>query len=87
MRRVYKYPIPTQAAWSARIHAGAMAVHVAVQDGQACLWAEVDDQQPVREYGFAIVGTGHEIPEGGVHLGTWLSGPFVWHLYQVGEGP
>lgn len=30
-----------------------------------------------------IFGTGHDLPEGAVHLASTLDGSLVWHLYQL----
>ncbi len=30
-----------------------------------------------------MVGTGWDLPEGAVHVQSYISLPFVWHLYEV----
>ncbi len=49
------------------------------------VWTEVnlDVPLPDRGLGVQVFGTGHPIPNDAVHLGSWSSGPFVWHLYAV----
>lgn len=48
-----------------------------------CIWLEVAPDVPnagiVRE--FQIFGTGHEVPTGWEHCGSFVDGPFVWHVY------
>lgn len=46
------------------------------------LWAEVDTSAPHEMRQFAIIGTGHPIPDGAEHMATCMAGPFVWHLYE-----
>lgn len=62
---------------------GAFPLAVQDQKGQPCLWALVD---PATEYTvtrvFYIVGTGMDVPdEAERYVGTWQSGPFVFHLF------
>lgn len=67
---------------------GAKIVHVAKQkkDGQLCLWAIVDQTKDAEFRRFEIVGTGHPIPYGGVHVGTWFDADLVWHLFEIDLG-
>jgi hypothetical protein len=51
-------------------------------------WAEHDEALMPRVRKFVIVGTGHHLPEGAVHVGTaprTLDG-IVWHLYEIPAG-
>lgn len=50
--------------------------------GQISIWAEVDTRAPHEVRNFAIVGTGHTIPDGAEHMASCIQGPFVWHLYE-----
>jgi len=65
-------------------------LHVDVQDGCPCVWAEVDIKSPlVRPYEFWIINTGESPPEGFKHVGSYVaSGPdrermpfCVGHIY------
>jgi hypothetical protein len=52
--------------------------------GRPCVWLEVRPDEPesgiVRE--FQMFGTGHVVPdEGWEHCGSFVDGPFVWHIY------
>ncbi len=87
MKRVFKYQIPVQdAPTRLELPVGATIVDVGVQHaGKICLWAEVPiltSEQTTRRY-FAIVGTGHDVPHRGTHVGTVHNGPYVWHVYEV----
>lgn len=45
-------------------------------------WIEVNPYRPVEPVAVAIIGTGRPIPVQGVHVGTVVSGSYVWHLYR-----
>ena len=60
------------------------------QENRLHLWAEVEADNPVMvTRSIEVYGTGWEIPE---HpdprrfIGTAQSGPFVWHVYERGDG-
>lgn len=57
---------------------------VECQRGEACLWAEVDPDAPLREHRFRVFGTGHpRIPAAGLeHVASFQQPPFVWHMYR-----
>lgn len=62
---------------------GAEVLHVGVQDEKAMIWALVDPAKPLEIRNFHIYGTGHQIMEGTVHLGTAvLPSGLVWHLFE-----
>jgi len=45
-----------------------------------CIWADVnpdDENIPTTIY---VVGTGHPLPVNAEHLGSFIQGPFVWHV-------
>lgn len=89
MKVIYKYEIPFNSGAYGRFQVETFAVgeflHVEMQGAAPCIWVEVDtDSAPAVEY-LQVVGTGHEVPVGGVYLGTWLDGPYVWHLYALSE--
>ena len=59
-------------------------VFVGMQQGRPTLWAEVDTEAPPGAFPLLIRGTGHEL-QGNEdrHVGTFFSGPFVWHVYTA----
>jgi len=80
-KTVFKY----RAHASAQVPAGAKSVLVGHQDRVLTVWLEVDFDAPKVHTDFVVFGTGHKIPEGFVHCGSWIDdslGPFVWHLYM-----
>ena len=72
-----------------RMPAGARIVHVEHQSPIAAVvtfWAEVPDDgagsEEIRR--FAVVGTGHPVPEGGAYVGTdCVNAGLVLHLYEL----
>lgn len=97
MHTVWKFPLAfTKAGKYEGIVAmprGARIVHFAIEyrgplegaprQGVPTVWAEVDDQEAPAPRTFAIVGTGHALPDGAVHVGTYDAEPFVWHVYDM----
>jgi len=86
MNIIHKYSLtpllgmPNSTAF-ALISVGAKFIHFDMQNGTPTLWAEIDSLVEVEEWRFRIHGTGHQIPSGSTHVGTYLDGQFVWHVY------
>jgi len=66
-----------------KMPAGATPLHVAMQDGVPCIWAYLDSENPKEPRGFAVIGTGHEIPRDALHIGTCMDRCFVWHIFEL----
>ena len=89
--RVFRFDIDlaAMAAADARMTVSAPPGKVLLVDvqqrapGLPCLWLEVPLDEPPVDRVFEVVGTGHDVPEGGVHVGSWQQEGFVWHLYEV----
>jgi len=88
---IWKYqltPSPGTAEVAIEMPAGAMVLTVQTQAGQPCLWALVNEEQPLITRRFVIVGTGHPVPDGiGDYIGTWQNSPFVFHLFDAEWAP
>lgn len=86
-RRVVKWAVPVDDQ-NHPIGTGPV-LHVGCQDGArstVTVWTEepvVD--VPGRYRWVRVFGTIQPIPEGFVHIGSAVAGPFVWHVY--GERP
>lgn len=84
---IHKYTIPfgngAYGMFTIETHADGTFLHVGMQGVMPCIWAEVDVDSPLEVEALAVLGTGHEVPEGARHLGTWLDPPYVWHLYAL----
>ena len=88
-RTMFKYPL---AGWvretvitnhQVEMPRGARIRHVGIQQNQVTMWAEVDQDEAPETRSFAIRGTGHEIQEMEVYLGTVFADPYVWHLFET----
>ena len=84
MTTIWKYPL-TQ-AFSQDISKGARIVHAGKDPrGESCLWAEIDPDADTEMRHFRVIGTGHIVPENAEHVGSYIDGPFMWHVYEVTE--
>jgi len=62
---------------------GSKIVLVSNQQGQLCIWAEVDTDQPMETREFDIIGTGNTMSDRErKHIGSALIDPYVWHVYE-----
>ncbi len=81
MRTVWKFLVPW--AGSTEMPLGAEILSVQYQDGNICMWAEVETTMPNIDRHFSIIGTGGEVPGfGAKHIGTVQEGWAVWHVYD-----
>lgn len=80
MRKVFKYDLSEGMAF--QTFEGAVPLSFQIQNGRACLWMEVDEEQPHEKRSFEIVGTGHAIGRDWKYIDTAQLPPFVWHLYE-----
>lgn len=88
MKTIWKFPFKITPRQQIMIPVGAISLAVGLDaDGTASLWALVDSEKPKREVTILVFGTGHNMDEaGGVkHLGTFLTPPFVWHVFLKTE--
>lgn len=84
MRKVFKYPVPLRSAkFTLQLPRTFKFIRVGYQADQLFMWLEVVEDSPKIKIDFQVFGTGHDIPDGPVHLTTYDNGPFVLHLYQV----
>lgn len=92
---VYRYPIRSESSLvpgltTLAIPAGARLLHVDIQDGRFCLWAEVPDKDaPTEARQVQILGTGWDLPFDPAgearYINTVLTegGAYVWHAYEM----
>lgn len=82
--KVWKFPIPVQDEFALDLPVGAQVLHVDAQAGKPCLWALVDPEAPKAQYTFYVRGTGHEVAEDLIHVGSFQldGGRFVGHLFE-----
>lgn len=86
MRAVWKFTLRTIDLQVIALPAGARLLDVQMQHGDPQLWAEVDIDAPIEPRVFAIVGTGHPMPEPvGEYVATFQIVDFglVFHVYAA----
>jgi len=81
MRTIHKYPlaiVDEQIITTQR----SKWLHVGLDpQGTPCIWAEVDTRNESVRRSILIIGTGNPIPYGAKHIGSFVQGSFVWHVY------
>jgi len=81
MRTIFKYPVAHGDPYT-EMPVGAKIVKVGIQNDRTTVWAEVYPKNNTEKRNFKVYGTGHEIPEESVYVGTFFHEIFVWHLYE-----
>lgn len=82
MSVIWKYQLPLEPVFTLAVPLGATALHVAIQDGVPCLWAQVDPAAETTPRTLHMSGTGDLIPDGLIHLGTVQMNGYVWHYFE-----
>lgn len=83
-REVWKYTLENSVDKNClKIPMGAKLLHVGMQSKNICLWFEVDTESTsFCERSFEVFGTGERI-EYGNYVGTVVSIPYVFHVYET----
>lgn len=86
MRTVYKYRlnITDEQRIEVQKEAGSPCsiVHVGLDPaGVPCIWMELTPGGYIERHVIHIVGTGNPISGSLSHIGSFVQGPFVWHVY------
>ena len=84
MTKIFKYPIKIQQKQEISVPIGVVPIHVGLDPtGEPCIWCVVEIGRPTIDMSIIIIGTGHEMPsEIKVHIGSFVQGPYVWHVFQ-----
>lgn len=96
---VWKFPVDAARAaeppgFPVEMPVGARVVHVDLDPAarwipallDLAVWAEVDANAPKLPRTFHLYGTGHALRDhgrNGRHVGTVITGAYVWHLYEA----
>jgi hypothetical protein len=81
---IWKYPLETKDRQKVRMPKGAVPLSVQLQHLTPCLWVQVPDPDAAtEEVTIRTVATGQPCldEEIGTYVGTYQSGPFVWHVF------
>jgi hypothetical protein len=85
MNTIWKYPLRIADFQEVRVKLNGIPIHAGLDpSGSPCVWCEVEedntDTEPLHIY---IIGTGNPLPSRArEHLGSFVQGPFVWHVYH-----
>ena len=84
MKTIYKYPVTLDSVQPMMMPCGAQIIHAGLDpSGIPCLWAVVEPNIPHEPRTILVVGTGGVLSPGiRTHLGSFVRGPFVWHLFE-----
>lgn len=90
MLKVYKYSIPVAEYFTLDLPEDSKILTIQSQHGEPQIWVLVNINNPLKEYKFCLVGTGHPIQEemeNLIYIGTFqlLDGGFIGHLFEVKE--
>lgn len=88
MRIIYKYELRAPGCRTlvkgVDLTGGDSAVHVGADPrGVLCVWIEHKDASrlPPDRTSFTVYATGMVIPDGETHVGSFIDGAYVWHVY------
>jgi len=83
---IYKYPIRATDVQSVEMPEGAEILTVQTQNGDACIWALVNEDAPYKVRRIEVFGTGHQVSEEHKrkYIGTFQlrGGALVFHVFE-----
>lgn len=83
MKTIWKFPLAEKHSQEIEMPQGAQIMCVQMQAGTVCIWAMVHPNAEKECRTIEIYGSGHEIgDQRRVYLGTFQSGPFVFHVFE-----
>lgn len=88
MKTIWKFPFKITDHLEIQMPEDSLFLSVAEQNGQACIWCEVQPDKPTRLVRFELRGTGHPFDGSeGYFLGSFqiLSESLVFHLFLTAE--
>lgn len=83
MKTIYKYRI--DGVKHLELPEGAKVIHAAMQNNSPHIWVEYPvfvDSDDFEERRFTCYGTGFEVPDSSIHIGSMIDEDFVWHIYE-----
>ncbi len=88
MKTVYKYPLTLESRLVISLPEDHQIVHVEAQCDEPMVWVLLDSDAPKRPFQYALVGTGHPVPDEYVHVRSFqqFDGMLVWHLFAEERG-
>jgi hypothetical protein len=88
-RRVWKFgPLQVNRTERLTMPKGAQLLGAAyVAPEGLMIWSLVDAEAEECDRNIHIYPTGSPVHEGAVYLCSWMAGPMVWHVFDLGEQP
>lgn len=88
MQVIWKFTLAhatTSTSQSIELPIGARIVYFGLQALLPTIWVHLDPAPYARRETrtFTIYGTGADMPDHAVHIGSWFEGNEVWHLVEV----
>jgi hypothetical protein len=84
MNTIWKTPVEIKDWQAVFVTAGAHPIFVGLDpQGVPSIWWEVNAQAVAAERRIVVVGTGNRVPPGCVHIGSFVDGQYVWHVYAA----
>lgn len=82
MTSIWKFKLSSsQQPQTLKIPSGGVILHSSRQEPDICLWVEVNENNEFINRDFLVIGTGWEVPQNSVYIGTVFDGSYVWHIY------
>lgn len=83
--KIFKYSLTITDEQTVEMPTGASVLSAQMQNGSLCLWAVVNESNPVKKYRVKIVGTGNQFDNAAFWFGGYVSTVqdrnFVWHVF------
>ena len=80
---IYKYKIQIIEYQCISMPRGAKIIHAGLDPvDEPCVWALIDPDQPAIERELFIIGTGQSGVKVDNHVGSFIMGRFMWHVFQ-----
>jgi len=82
-KTIWKFPLALEEEIVLKVPVGGITRHFGLDpQSEFAVWIEVDRTALRIDRKYAIVGTGHNLPNLYTYFGTLIEGKFVWHLYE-----
>lgn len=82
MKTIYKYPIEITDEQKIQMPLDAKVIHAGLDpNGIPCIWAMASSHLADHSHYVYVRGTGHEISDSRRHIGSFVEGPFMWHVF------
>lgn len=80
--KIWKYPIEIVDRQVLSLPSHAEILHVGLDPtGTPCIWCRVEPAARPVSTTILVRGTGHEISSVSKHIGSFVQGQFVWHVF------